>query len=421
MQPKPKLPLDDEIPERLPLVDAVVERWAPDRDVLTDAVALLIQHQLGSIVPMTRALTELGLDPESLYWVDIPYTANPKVVEHLRAIGIPADNFAASDYHLDQPFLRYQLRRVAQLIPLLRKKVASGRPLLVLDDGAYFLEAVSYFKEPPSGIRMVEQTRRGMLKLRASSAMQRCAARVPLINVAESPPKTDIEAGFIATTICDALVSALHRQGVAAGGRETLLLGYGAMGAAIADVLVHDLRWPKSRIRVLDTDADAQERATAAGLASWTREDTSRRFGLVIGCTGTTSLGVGDWVHLDDGAILASASSGSSELAREQFIEMADVHEEDDVFLEDRKSLQERSIHDAIEVHVVDRTVVFLNGGFPINFTGGVNSTPPELIQLTRALMLGGAIQAMSADEPGLVDLDPSFCAWITEQFRDQT
>jgi S-adenosylhomocysteine hydrolase len=268
---------------------------------------------------------------------------------------------------------------------------------------------------------MVEQTRRGMMKLRANSAMQRCAARVPLINVAEAPPKTTIEAGFIARTICDALVAALDRHGVAAEGRDTLLLGYGAIGAAIADVLVQGLGWPKSRIRVLDTAVDAQERAAEAGLASWNRDQAPRRFGLVIGCTGTTSFGVGDWVHLDDGAILASASSGSAELSREQFIEMADVHEEDDVFLEHRDSLRQRSIHDEIKVHVVDRTVVFLNGGFPINFTGGVNSTPPSLIQLTRAMMLGGAIQAMCAPKPGLMPLDPALCSWISEQFRELT
>jgi hypothetical protein len=106
MRPTPMLELDHAIPDRLPLVDAVIERWAPERDLLDGAVAVLIQHQLGSIVPMTRALLELGLDPRSLYWVDIPYSANPAVVEALCGLGIPADNFAPSDYRLDQPFLR---------------------------------------------------------------------------------------------------------------------------------------------------------------------------------------------------------------------------------------------------------------------------------------------------------------------------
>jgi hypothetical protein len=411
---------DDNVPDRFPLLDAMLEERVSGDAPFAGTVAVLIQHQVGSIVPMTRALIDLGLDPRSLYWVDIPYSANATVVEHLCRLGIPPENFVPSDYHLDQPFVRSQLRRVARLISVLLDEIGTDRRLLVLDDGAYFLEAASCFTRRPPGLAMVEQTRRGLIKMRTNSAMQRYAELAPLINVAESTPKTTIEAEFLARCICDRLVDSLVARGVQERRPRTLLLGYGAMGSSVASVLVRELGWPRERIHVLDTSETASGQAVADGLPLWDRDDHERRrFGLVVGCTGTTSLSVGDWVHLEDGAILASASSGAAELSREQFIEMADQHERDDVHLDEREALRRRSIHADLEVHVVDRSVVFLNGGFPINFTGAVRSSDPPQIQLTRALMLGGALQAVHASSPGLTPLDSDFCGWVTRRFHE--
>src|SRR4051794_37887095 len=68
-------PIDQAIPERLPLVDAFVrERLEPGYRIDVDAT-VMIQHQLGSIVPLTRVLISLGVDPKRLFWVDIPYSA----------------------------------------------------------------------------------------------------------------------------------------------------------------------------------------------------------------------------------------------------------------------------------------------------------------------------------------------------------
>jgi hypothetical protein len=54
--------LDPRVPDELPLLRALVDGWAGRSDRLHGVSAVLIQHQLGSMVPTVRTLFELGLD-----------------------------------------------------------------------------------------------------------------------------------------------------------------------------------------------------------------------------------------------------------------------------------------------------------------------------------------------------------------------
>jgi hypothetical protein len=139
----------------------------------------------------------------------------------------------------------------------------------------------------------------------------------------------------------------------------------------------------------------------------------------VVGCSGTTSFSVGDRVFLADDAILASSSSGAAELSREQFVELADAHKGDHVEIEDRKTLRSRNIHSPIRFRLVDRHATLLNGGFPVNFDGRVNCVPFHEIQLTRALMLAAAVQALDAPKPGIEPLARETCEWLVKRFEE--
>ena len=414
--------IDDKVPKRLPLVDAFIAERLPDGYELPTTGAVLIQHQLGSIVPMTRALLSLGLDPERLHWVDIPYSANADVVAQLVDLGIPAGNFAPGDYNLEKPYAPYQHRRVAQLIAALRDELGPGDRLLVLDDGAYFAEAASCFAAELPRVALVEQTRRGMMKILGDPSCRSYAETTRFVNVAEAPPKLEVESRFIAQAVLRALQTALgpYRATVEQG--ETLLLGYGAIGRQVAHALVDWFDLPRSAVHVHDPSSDALAAAQRDGFGTWNRTASPfTRYRLVLGCSGKTSFRVGDRVFLADDAILASTSSGAAELSREQFIELADAHSADDVFVYDRETLATRSLHSTIRLRLVDRDASFLNGGFPINFDGNVNCVPPAEIQLTRALMLAAAVQALEAERDGIEPLAPETCDWLVGRFRELT
>jgi hypothetical protein len=55
-----------------------------------------------------------------------------------------------------------------------------------------------------------------------------------------------------------------------------------------------------------------------------------------------------------------------------------------------------------------DTTFFVANGGFPIDFSGALDPIAPESIQLTRGLLVGGAIQAARSLGAGLLDFDPA-------------
>ena len=413
-----------EIPPQLPMLEALVElegRGAAGSEApLAGWTALLIQHQLGSQVRMAQSLLQLGIAPGRMYWLDIPYTANGTVHDALLALRVPEENFAPSYYNLELKYAAYQHERVQAMALRLADTLRPSDRLLVLDDGAYFLEALTCLKDPPHDVRIVEQTTRGLIKIRGDAALEQRCQRCVMVNVAESAPKKTIEGGQIGTVVCDQLVARLGGALRGTGPRRCLILGFGSIGANVAAALVRDLGIPAARIYVFDRDERARAAAVGAGHPVWSRMATEpTRFDVVIGCSGTTSFTVGDRVFLEDGAVLASASSGSAELSREAFIELADIHPGEDVYVVDRATLATRSVHDEIQLHLVDRDVRFLNGGFPVNFDGRVNCVPPHLIQATHALQVGAALEAARADRQGILPVSEKLCTWVEGAFRE--
>ncbi len=175
----------------------------------------------------------------------------------------------------------------------------------------------------------------------------------------------------------------------------------------------------RKNIHIGEPNQIKRRNAVSLGHPIWERDPSEKaRFKLVIGCSGRSSFGIGDRIFLEDGAHLASASSGASELSREEFIDLADGFPHDQIYVKNRKSLEKGSVHKDVEIRLVDRDVRFLNGGFPVNFTGEVNCVPPKYIQATHTLQLGAAVQAVKANARGLTHLNLPLCTFVTNAFR---
>jgi hypothetical protein len=410
---------DQEIPDRLPMLDAYLDHTHGKAQPLENTTAVLIQHQLGSQVPMTKALIRLGLSPKKIYWVDIPYTANEKVKSALLALGIPARNFSSSNYHVGKAYAPYQRTRIQKLLILLQNKLSSRDRLLVLDDGSYFLEALACHALPKFKISIVEQTTRGIIKLKNDATLQHYSKKIPIVNVAESRPKKELESPFIGEAVCESLVNLLKGKGEIGKKNRCLILGYGAIGQNVARSLSRAFGLSPKNIQISEPQKINQKKAIQNKHTLWDRKNTDARFNLVVGCSGTISFTLGDRIYLEDGAYLASASSGASELSREEFIDLADSFPDDHIYVKNREALHKRPIRETIEIRLVDRDVHFLNGGFPVNFTGAVNCVSPKYIQTTHTLQVGGAVQALSEKRSGLLDLDRSLCRFVQKKFNE--
>ena len=377
---------------------------------------LLIQHQLGNQVLQAEALIRLGVLPEQLYWLDIPYTANAEVRRQLTTrVGIPEKNLHQNNYKVLSPYASYQRHRSQEIL----RKFLDDPPerLVVLDDGAYFIEAMVSFKKKLPQVAIVEQTTRGLIKIEGNAAFRLSVKELPLIDVASSVPKKTLEPPFIGFSVCEALHRKLKEKGLTASGTRCLVTGFGAIGRQVAHSLV--MRgFQKDHIYIFDTKKKSLKEAASLGYKLWNKDDHTT-FHLVVGCSGRSSFGVGDYVFLEHPAILASASSGSVELSREDFIELAASHRNDDIYLRNEK-LDEEDIHSDLEFRIVDRDVTFVNGGFPVNFDGRINCVPAHYIQPTVAMMVEASVQAAQTKRKGVIGLRPSFCNWVREEFKKE-
>jgi hypothetical protein len=229
-----------------------------------------------------------------------------------------------------------------------------------------------------------------------------------------------LEPPFIAMAIC----AALHRHlgprfGGALDGR-CLVLGYGAIGEQVASFVRSSFDLPRDAVLVDDRSRERAELARRRGFPAWDRDDDGTRFRLVVGCSGDASFTIGDHGVLEDGALLASGSSGAVEMSRQHFIELADASPSDDVAIV-RDGIDEHDVHASLDVRLVDRTVTFVNAGFPVNFDGRLTVSPTRYIQPTPTMMVAGAVQAVRALDAGVVgtlELDPGFSDWLVTEFR---
>lgn len=379
-------PLEQVVPESMALVDFVVDKYI-EQQPLKNTTALFFQHQLANQVTMVKALIKLGLSPDRIKWIDIPYTSNFKTREEL--IELKLKDFVISDnYSLLMPYASYQKNRAINAYKDILE--SNYEHLLVLDDGAYFLEAASYFKSRPARCVIVEQTSRGIKKLEKNKAMKHVLKDIPLIDVARTPLKKELESPFIGMSVCAALDHHITPYLKKSKNKlRCLVLGYGNIGQAVVNFLRSVEGVANDHIYIYDTDKKKTKDVPTNRKWNHSCEET---FDLVVGCSGNTSFDFGDYVLLNDNAILVSASSGAIEFNRRNILEQAQLNDLDDVWLD--KSKIDHNLHNHIPIHFPGRTVTLLNGGCPINFDGRMTVSKSSHIQVTMALMVEAAVQS---------------------------
>lgn len=401
-------------------------KWVVDQHFSTQPLrgwhVLFIQHQLENHLAQLEAILRLGANASEVYWIDVPYTSSPEIRRAAMDLGVPEANFTNHAYKLTQQYARYQRIRVGEWISRFLDRCGHDARLLVLDDGGYFLEALIWFRRQFARLAVVEQTMRGISKVIENKAIGFYCRNFPIVDVARAKPKKTIEPRFIASAVRNAIAerldAALLDAHVALSAGDVLVLGYGAIGKEVAREIRERFSLRSERVYVFDVDRQKCADAASSGYSIWDMDDFATTFQLVIGCTGTQAFNIWNYVHLAKRSILISASSGSIELGREEFVELADSTSVHDIHIHDRTSLESRDIHSDITFTIIDRVVTLANGGFPINFDGVLNRIPPEEIQITVAMMVYGAVQAVTTEQRGIIALDPAFCDELADRFE---
>jgi len=383
---------------------------------------LFVQHHLGPFIGRLNAMLENGMDPARAWFVDIPYSTHVRVIEHLIEMGVPAEHVAP---RLDHPLACYDSAQAGRSTAIMNAISERGdpRPLMVIDDGAYFTRYLNRLREEDParldrfvGTSIVEQTTRGhrYLFMAGLEVVSRC--KLSVVSIARSRTKIDFEGPFIGAAISRAVKRSIGKERISAA-RNVAVIGYGVVGEATVRELTRATHGGK--IFVVDIDADARERAAASApnCVGVPQLPSDRLYDIVVGCTGYNSFHLGQRELLADGAILVSGSSAAVEFNRAGFIELADRFPDDEIEVLDREATIAKGLHAEIALRQEGgKTFSFLNAGFPVNFDGRLECLPTKVIQATHGMLFVAGVQAMRQAAPGINTLDPEDDAWIYEQ-----
>ena len=184
---------------------------------------------------------------------------------------------------------------------------AAGQDVVLLDMGGYFAACLTEICARFSGkiLGVVEDTENGH-KRYAELGKPPC----PVISVARSPLK-EPEDYLVGQSVVFSTEALMRARGDILQGRGALVIGFGKLGSSIARLL----HAKGVNVTVFDIDPVRRIQAASQGfLVARDREKSLSDAGVVLCATGSFALRSEDFLHLRNGAYVATVTSSEDEL-----------------------------------------------------------------------------------------------------------
>jgi hypothetical protein len=268
---------------KLTLLDTA-NRLYPDTN-LSEVTVIACQHFFVANFLMFEKLFEKNLRPERTFVIPKPYTHNPTVERLLRDRGVLVWQYT---YDSHEAFDKRMHDETVTFVEFLkREKLKPGAKLLILDDGGDLVRVANeHLREYPR--YGVEQTSSGFNKLKGIELA------FPVVNIARSGSKLNIESLFIAERMCFKTMEFLHEKAIEP--ERCLVLGNGPIGGQVFRILSN--YYPTD---VFDIERERSGRTGA--LAELIGE-----YDLIFACAGKTCVPAELHSKLRPNAVLVSAS-----------------------------------------------------------------------------------------------------------------
>lgn len=326
------------------------------------------QHVLRPREKMLPLLVKFGIPKNNIFILGKAYSTNNKLLRELRKAGF---NVNQPPFDSKRTFDEQHHQHCVQLFEDFQKNVSSGSRVIVLDDGAALLSVFNQnFAKIDKKIEVmgIEQTSSGFRKLENKKL------RFPIINVARSPVKLDEESPAIAATCLEKMSVYFPQKNIT--DKRYFVVGLGPIGQAF----VKELQSRGEDVVGYDINS---------GDNNLTEKIESTKSNIVIGATGSASVSRSDIEYINSlgyPIYLVSASSSDREFPASFY----------------RKN-QAQNTHTEIKYG----NVIFVNGGFPINFEINQREEGIEWIEQTICLILGSILYL--AQIGNLYDLKKEF------------
>jgi len=356
----------------LPLLGRIASQ-VPGPQASLDGVTLVcVQHLLETSGSLIQTLVSLGLNPSNTHVLGKAYSSNSIVEERLRSLGT---HVVEAGRQLRWGEYSTQLTEdVSRLWDQVAAGIDARRPdaLVVLDDGGFCIKGMPAFRDVP--VVGIEQTMSGL-------ALLDVPPLCPVIDVASSAAKQWIEPPMISEAVLARL------QTYRLPDSRIGVVGFGNIGKAMTQTLSRI----QSPILAFDENLGAEGKSGTTIFCDSLGELYSKS-ATIFGCTGRDTLaGTEWWPQLVGERLLISCSSQDMEF-RSILLSLNDGNQE----LVSRQQLTSE-----VTVPLGNGKLRILRGGFPVNFDGSRESVPAADIQMTRGLLLGAILQAVSLIRKG--------------------
>jgi S-adenosylhomocysteine hydrolase len=364
----------------LPLLN-YIDRLYPQIS-LDNVLIIACQHVLETTTNFFEAIIEKGVKPENIYLIGKCYSTNKSVFNEIRNKGINISDLSlAYDSHesFDEQFhfyIKSFCLRVKNNV-----KIENFQKIIILDDGGELILTVSEILEKFSNVVGIEQTASGYEKIKSK------LLNFPIINVAKSNAKLQIESPFIAEIVVEKLRRYFEKTKLS--DPRIMVVGQGAIGRSLYDAL-------KNGFHTVKYDIVTHEHPFPGEY-----EKDLCNFDVIIGATGSTIINQYDLDKLKPGVLLVSSSSSDREFPA--------------AFL---RSLVKKSkdCHEDVCIN----GFYLANSGFPINFDGSRSSVSAEKIQFTRALLFAAVLEGFKGEnlKNEIVELNDFIQKEIVSEFN---
>jgi S-adenosylhomocysteine hydrolase len=359
-------------------------------EVFKDCVLICLLHFLDDLPPFINQLIHLGAKGNNIFLLrkTYGYPNGDKIQDYLETY-IGCKTYLQD--LLDDNKLKIRRKILEDAINICDKN--RYQKIIIIEDGGYFVPLLhkEFSNKIQHCLGAVEQTTRG---LRNDQKIGKTNLKIPIINVARSRLKSDIEAPEVAETLSSNVknICASNKINFHPKHTKILVLGYGHIGRFLVEklaskgfnVTIYDKK--KQRRDEARNDHKIKEYKINV-LESLERGELSD-FKFIIGITGYTSIKELNFLKFRHNVILASGSSERYEIDFESLEQLVKPPKEKNVKRGDIKFLTNYHLRNGNIVRI-------LCDGEPINFplSGGI---PPITIEPVLMQLLWGAVAVAS-------------------------
>lgn len=350
----------------LPVIEQLMRTSSPDIEArLSRTTLVAVQHLLESTGSLIDALLRLGLSANNVFVLGKAYSSNPNVAAELRARGVSVDPGCMGT--TPGGFQEVFRGDVVRLWERVTERMSANEPgdVIVLDDGGRCTSMIPAEVLARTKVSGVEQTTSGVVS-------QDSPPSFPIVQVATSAAKRILESPMISRAV-------LRRLPALEPGSRCGVIGVGSVGSAVVSRLLEC----RCEVAVFDRDPARLQACSIARIAT-SLEQLLFDAEFVFGCTGED--------------VFASALDPRWHPGETTLISCSSEDREFKSLLAgtlSRSAFDSRSSSGDYVFQDGSARVRILHGGFPINFDRTPTSVPSNEIQLTRALLIGGVVQAL--------------------------